>query len=66
MEKGNTGSFTAGKRKKPRASGRKYGMNNKVILVTGGTGSFGQKFTETVSFVAHFSVFCPLRCGPVA
>ena len=48
MEKGNTGSFTARKRKKPRASGRKYGMNNKVILVTGGTGSFGQKFTEIV------------------
>lgn len=23
-------------------------MNNKVILVTGGTGSFGQKFTEIV------------------
>ena len=23
-------------------------LNNKVILVTGGTGSFGKKFTETV------------------
>ena len=23
-------------------------LNNKVILVTGGTGSFGQKFTEIV------------------
>jgi len=23
-------------------------LNNKTILVTGGTGSFGKKFTETV------------------
>jgi len=23
-------------------------FNNKIILITGGTGSFGQKFTQTI------------------